>query len=214
MNKQATEQMTRQMNDLMIGKMTEQATETKIEYLFHISDIHIMKNNYKNLKSSFKKLIMDIQEVGVEKSVLVIAGDVFEHKSVLPLSDIVLWFDICKQLHKAKIKTLAMCGNHDYNINSEELLDSVTVLTEDFKYDRIVCVNSTQVISGSVFGDPSIDFYIFSPIDNVIPVIDHVNINNKKIAVVHETINGSQYDNGTVSKKRTLGIDNFKEFDY
>jgi DNA repair exonuclease SbcCD ATPase subunit len=194
--------------------MVKEKDKDEIKYIFHISDIHIMERNYKNLESSFDKLVQAICTAGINKSMLVIAGDVFEEKKSLKPHDIERWFDMCEKLELNEIKTLVMCGNHDYNINSDEKLDSVTLLTNRFNYKNIIGVNSTQIVDGGVFGYSNIDFYMFSPIDKKIPGINPDRADKIKIAVLHESVNNAKYDTGRVTKDERFTANDLALYDY
>lgn len=181
-----------------------------IRYIFHISDIHIMEKNYVNLRHSFLTLVDLIKNQGVDVSLLVIAGDIFESKSYLNTDDIHQWKSMCLILRNANIKTLIMCGNHDYNINSMLVRDNVTLLTAD--YHNIITVNETEIKDGSVFGDERLEFYIFSPIDKKIPkILDNGNI---KIAILHEPINYARFDNGEVISGARFRASDLTSYDY
>lgn len=181
-----------------------------IKYIYHISDIHIFQSNYKNLSSSFPILIEKIKAQGIEESLLVIAGDIFESKSYLNTDDIFHWRSICYLLKAANIKTLMIPGNHDINPNSNMVRDNVTLLTSGYK--NIKVVNSTCILDGEIFGDSSLEFYIFSPIDGLIPKI--LDNNNTKIAILHEPVNNALYDNGEkISGARFTAAD-LTDYDY
>ena len=181
-----------------------------IRYIFHISDIHVMQKNYKNIMNSFRVLINTIKDYGIDNSLLVIVGDIFESKSYLSTDDIFHWKAISNILKKENIKTLIMCGNHDYNINSELARDNVSLITIDC--DNILCVNKTEIISGEIFGDPNLEFYIFSPIDKLIPKV--LNNNCIKIAMLHEPVNYAVYDNGESISNGRFCADDLSQYDY
>lgn len=180
-----------------------------IRYIFHVSDIHIMEKNYNNLKHSFLTLVERIVKCGIDISLLVIVGDIFESKSFLNTDDIHQWKVMCSLLKKENIKTLVMIGNHDYNINSTLVRDNVSLLTS---YSNIVCVNETQIKDGIIFGDDRLEFYIFSPIDKKIPAI--LTNNNIKIALLHEPIDFARYDNGELISNSRFKAEDLQGFDY
>jgi DNA repair exonuclease SbcCD ATPase subunit len=180
-----------------------------IKYLFHISDVHVFEKNYVNLKNSFRILVDKIKEAGIDQSLCVIVGDIFESKSYLSTDDIFNWKAIVHLLQTEGIKTLILVGNHDYNINSELVRDNVSLLT----YGSIIKVfNQTSIVSGDIFGDPNLEFYMFSPIDKKIPQIS----DNKctKIALLHESINAAKYDNGQAITGCRFNAGDLAQFDY
>ncbi|MGL5934658.1 MAG: metallophosphoesterase, partial [Cetobacterium sp.] len=186
-----------------------------VRYIFHISDLHIMERNYNNIKNSFKILVNKIKEQGIEHSLLVICGDIFEYKSYLEPLDIFHYKAICSLLNKEKIKTLVIPGNHDYNNNSEVMMDNVSLLTD---YPNIICKNKTGVYNvfdcSAHFQDDSIpiEFHVFSPIDKKIP--EYGNDDNIKIAILHEPINYATYDNGEAINDARFNAGDLKRYDY
>ena len=126
---------------------------SEIRYIFHISDIHISSQNFVNIRQSFYVLIQDIIKLGIEQSMLVIAGDIFEHKTSLSTDELFMFKDICRKLNEYKINTLMIPGNHDYNINSYLAVDNVSTL---FYGDTISCYNTTSKIQRK-----NIEFYIY-----------------------------------------------------
>jgi DNA repair exonuclease SbcCD ATPase subunit len=169
-----------------------------------------MEKNFVNILHSFRILISIIKTQGIDISLLVIAGDIFESKSYLSTDDIFHWKAICKILKTERIKTLVMCGNHDYNINSELARDNVSLITIDC--ENILCTNKTEIIGGEIFGDPRLEFYIFSPIDKLIPTV----LNNDciKIAMLHEPINYAIYDNGESISDGRFSAADLAQYDY
>lgn len=182
-----------------------------ITKIFHISDLHVMERNYKNINSSIKKLVDDIKVHGVNESLLCIVGDIFEFKSSLHTDDIFCWKSICFLLQRSNIKTLVIPGNHDYNINSELVRDNVSLLTSD--YSNIVCINKTGVYRG-IFDDPRLEFHIFSPIDKLMPDFTPANPAMIKIALLHEPVNQAKYDNGESISNGRFTAGNLSKYDY
>ena len=88
--------------------------------IFHISDIHIDVSRYENLWNSFNILIKNIETKGVNDSLLVIVGDIFENKTVLTTDEINIFNDMMNLLNTHKIKTLLVVGNHDFNFNKAD----------------------------------------------------------------------------------------------
>lgn len=176
-----------------------------INYIFHISDLHIMESNYVNLINSFDKLIADIKKK-IDNSLLVIVGDIFEYKTYIKMNDIKIFNEIMRKLNNNKIKTLIIPGNHDYNINSTDLTDNISLLLEDRLYNYIKIINKTKE-----YIIDNIIFYIFSPIDKQIPNIMKKE-NHIHIGLLHEPINFARYDNNEIIKNMRFSIDDLVKF--
>lgn len=177
-----------------------------IERIFHISDIHIKVENYTNLQNSFVRLVNDIVKSGVETSLLVIAGDVFENKTFLTGEELYIFFWMLEGLKAKKITTIIIPGNHDYNINSFDIKNNIEVLTRHFP--NIHCLSATQI-----YPIDNVEFYVFSPIDKKIP--DGMSRNTKaiKIALLHEPINNAKFDTGESIINARFKVSNFDTYD-
>lgn len=176
----------------------------EIQYVFHISDIHIKMDNVKNIKNSFIKLIKDIIKIGVDRSVLVIVGDVFENKTYLTTDEIYIFYWMMEGLKEKKINTIIIPGNHDYNINSNFIKNNIDVLIRNLS--NIVCLSATQIYSLG-----GVNFHIFSPIDKQRPELCTSGIN---IALLHEPVNGACYDNGEAITGGRFSVNDLSDFDY
>lgn len=205
-----------------------------MEYIFHIADVHICAKTAVNIEHSFGRLIDEIKSAGVSRSMLVIAGDIFEHKHGLTTEEMIMFKKMYKMLTEENIKTLIIPGNHDFKpktaINfdpAEEnaaqegpaeappVIDHVTLLTRrylDNNGKSVKTFNRTEIIGGEIFGDPDIEFHIFSPIDGKIP--EYKDNPRIKIAVLHEPINNSRYDNNTTITNGRFSADDFGKYDF
>jgi len=186
-----------------------------------------MDRNYVNIVNSFKTLIAKILEKGVDKSLLIICGDIFESKSFLQTDDIFYYRLICKNLQDSNIRTLIIPGNHDYNTNSEKVRDNISLLS--LTYSNIICLNKTNIYV-DLYNISNIEFHVFSPIDKEIPkkvtslknnLVGVGDVNNSidssnriKIALLHEPVNFAMYDNGTPITNARFNINDLTMYDY
>jgi DNA repair exonuclease SbcCD nuclease subunit len=177
--------------------------------IFHISDIHIDVGRYENLWNSFNILIKDIETQGVDESLLVIVGDIFENKTILTTDEINIFNDMMSLLNTHKIKTLLVVGNHDFNFNKADAPYrnnlSLEILTKS--YNNITCLTNTQI-----YKIQNIEFHVYSIVDNKIPL--YAKNNNIKIALLHDGVNGAKYDNGQIIEGERFSISDFDKYDY
>ena len=184
-----------------------------MRYIYHISDIHLKKENDVNLKNSFNVLVNDIVR---SPGILVIAGDIFENKTKFVQYEIETFQYFMEILKMYNIYTIIIPGNHDYNINSDNLNNIVDILSK--YYSNVHCISNTSI--HTVDCDPyskktlerSIDFCIFSPIDKQIPAFEENG--NFKIAILHETINGAVFDTGVRTTGQKFSAADFYQYDY
>lgn len=99
--------------------------------MYHISDIHICRDNYANILSSFGSLLKEIRK---SPGLLVIAGDVFDTRAALSSDDINLFCRLVDFLEQAKIPTLIIPGTHDFNPRALHKNDNIELLLKDSDY--------------------------------------------------------------------------------
>ncbi len=170
-----------------------------ISHIFHIADIHIFDRNYKNIQYAFDNLIADIKKY--PDSMLVIAGDVFEHKSSIAPGDIKLFHNIVEKLNEEEIATIIIPGNHDFNNNKktgDHFMDTISALLINTNYEYVQCYSETGIYNIS-----NIDFYVFSPVDKKIPDMSKLDGDNYRMAIIHEPVEGcSPYDGPAMKGQR------------
>lgn len=150
-----------------------------VEYLFHIADIHILLRNHDHIAFAWEHLIQRICSIPdyETKVILVIAGDIFDNKLYLKASDIHLFHSMLSLLESAKIETVIICGNHDFNADrpasssspsSSEFFsqnnqheDKILAIMERMQYRYIFYYPQSCIVLHK-----NINFHIFSPIDN------------------------------------------------
>lgn len=181
-----------------------------LQVIYHISDIHLIERNFVNILNSFNRLVNDIL-CDTRKSILVIAGDIFEHKNTLYTNEIQVFIQMMKLLEDSKIKTLIIPGNHDCNVNLTDTIDNITLLNGS-NSDYIKVYNHSGKVDGlEIFGFDNVDFYVYSLIDKKIPKVE--NNERLKIAICHDQVENAKYYNNTEVKNAPLSIKDFKQYD-
>jgi len=189
----------------------------KMKYIFHISDVHIDIERLENLANSFNVLVRDIVAKGVKDSLLVILGDIFEHKTILTTNDLAIFDNMMRKLQANHIRTIIIVGNHDFNINKlagssggglasmAENNISLEILTA--AYDNVVCLTYTCV---HVVDD--VEFHVYSIVDGGIP--QGGASGRIKIALMHDGVNSAKYDTGQTIEGMRFGVSDFEKYDY
>lgn len=132
--------------------------------IIHISDIHIYDKNYDNILYAVECLIKEIKNIEGVK-IIIITGDVFEHKTNITPNDISVFNTFMN--HLAKYQTIVIPGHHDTDIIAE--------LTKNRK--NIQYIDETSVININ-----DIEFHLFN--NKEIP--EYTKNSNKKVAVIHQ----------------------------
>jgi len=118
--------------------------------IYHISDIHIRRQNYANILHGFQKLL-GVMEPG---STLVIAGDIFDTRSYLSSDDINLFTRLAALLEQRQVRTIMIPGDHDINSRAMHAQDNISLLLRDYEYvtlakDELVQVGDETFWTGS-----------------------------------------------------------------
>lgn len=108
-----------------------------IEYVIHVSDIHIRtgdleKSRYNEYGDVFKEFVLSVSKLeNLDKSVLVITGDIFHHKGKIEPSGIKLSQSLLTSLLEY-VDVCMICGNHDYRQDSPDIPDMIETIYENY----------------------------------------------------------------------------------
>jgi DNA repair exonuclease SbcCD nuclease subunit len=180
------------------------------KYVFHIADIHIYERNYAHIRHSWVNLLNDIMKMSNYESetILVIAGDIFDHKTYLTAGDVSLFYEMMAGLERARIQTVMIPGNHDYNINNSKG-DKIAALVEHAQYKYIIYKSTSGIIEVN-----NLLFFVHSPIDLGVPRPEPIHDGKVTIAIVHEPLSESQTCSGiTFGQQRFAASDFTNIFD-
>lgn len=181
-----------------------------VKFIVHVADIHIHERNYAHIRYSWKNMLNDIKNIPNYKFevVLVIAGDIFDHKTYLTAGDVSIFYEMMTNLEFDEIKTIMIPGNHDYNNNNAKG-DKIQALVERSKYKHVVYQSSSGVVNVS-----GLLFFVHSPIDLQVPRPKPEHSGSKTIAIVHEPFSESRTCSGiTFGKQRFAASDFTNIFD-
>ena len=97
-----------------------------IEFIIHISDIHIrLQSRKEEYEEVFKNLYKRIDSYENKNGLIVITGDIFHDKTNLSPEAIKLSLDLFEELSK-RYKTIIIQGNHDGLLNIEQRMDNIS----------------------------------------------------------------------------------------
>jgi exonuclease SbcC len=165
---------------------------TMAKTVFHIADIHIHERNSAHIKHAWDILLSAItNEPNYQTDVvLVIAGDIFDHKTYLTASDVSMFYDMIADLEKKKIQTLMIPGNHDYNINTSTS-DKIMALLDDRKYNSVVYQPTSGIVEMA-----GLLFFVHSPLDGGTHKPSSEHKGKTTIAIAHEPFSESRTCSG------------------
>jgi DNA repair exonuclease SbcCD ATPase subunit len=199
-----------------------------IKYIYHLADIHIRPaERIQEYTEVFNTLYKSVEEIGkdhYEESVVIIAGDIFDAKSILKSESLYLFDKLMELLNLMNVIIIA--GNHDGNMTNQEKQDSLSYVAYVHQRlyrnkgvkNQLYYLNKTGIYETEnlIFGVKHIfDFETkFPTIHNNEYIPDIIkNSSKKKIAIYHGTINGSKTDLG----KELISEENvnmFNGYDY
>jgi exonuclease SbcC len=176
-----------------------------IKQIFHIADLHIHERNYSHISHAWSKLIIAITSVPEYETevILVIAGDVFDHKTWLTAGDVSLFYRIMSDIETKRIRTIMMPGNHDYNINSSNG-DKLLALVERSNYKFVTYTSTSDIIVIE-----NVAFFVHSPVDGKTPRPTEEHKGLTSIAMVHEPLTNSKTSSGITFCQQRFSAEDF-----
>jgi DNA repair exonuclease SbcCD ATPase subunit/predicted MPP superfamily phosphohydrolase len=191
-----------------------------INYIIHISDIHIpLFKRHKEYKSVFENLYQKISQIKTNLNiattniniplVIIITGDLLHSKSELSPECVSLTYNFLKTL-ASLAPTFLIPGNHDINMNNKERLDSITPIIGDLaQHYPIYYILKSQIVYYSnlaIYHSSIFDYHILNPDFLLEQSSISTSTTFKKIILFHGKINGVELFNG-------VKLDNMGETD-
>ena len=202
--------------------------ETKIERIYHISDIHIkLQKRHDEYRKVFSNLYKDLKEDlklnlnnQSSKGVIVLTGDILHSKTELSPECVSITAEFFQNLSKI-MPLIIIAGNHDANLNNNNRLDSLTPIVEKIIH-KSQCYYLRQSgfyrFSNIIFGLTSVFDYNFSKAEDIAKInnldlelegIEH------KISLFHGRIDGAITDTGAIMEgEKGINKKSFDGYDY
>ena len=186
-------------------EVIEEGVGLKIQYLYHISDIHIqLYKRHAEYSEVFEKLYQMLRDV--EKGVIVVTGDILHNKDVISSDAIHLCQNFFNSL-SCIMPVVIIAGNHDANLKQVTKIDSLTPTI--FNINKIYYLKDTGAY---LFGD--VCFFVQSVFDNKFIKSDIIEVKDgvKKVCLYHGMIEGCTSFNDDIYNKN-MSIKLFDGFD-
>lgn len=168
------------------------------------SDIHIPAyKGLDELKDVLEKFIAECKKItkkeGVDKVRIVIGGDIFHNKLAITNESIIFanWF--FSELDKV-CKTIVIIGNHDFNMNNTERVDSLSSLFEVGSYKRVIFLDKEVGYKSGIYDDDNVSWCLYSSFSGFTkPDIEMHKEQNKTtdkkdnvyVGLIHGDVNGA-----------------------
>lgn len=202
------------MSEIVIKDLTERNEE--IEYIIHISDIHIRLNSrHIEYIEVFKKLYEKIRLHDRNKGIIVLTGDIFDTKQSLTSESIKISIEFFINLSNI-LPLFIICGNHDSLLSNPDRMDNISgVLTNrEIKNLHYLQLSGLYKYQNILFG-------VTSLIDNInihsSILDDYIEKNNLKdiikIGLYHGPV-GELEMNDLYTLKSQKTVKDFEGYDY
>jgi len=118
---------------------------TKIERIFHISDIHIrLYHRQKEYQDVFEKLYKYIKQNSNNTEIIIITGDLLHSKNNLSPESILITQEFL--IHLAAIcPTFLIAGNHDAMLTNNQREDSITAIVQNIRIPNFFYLRNSGV---------------------------------------------------------------------
>jgi DNA repair exonuclease SbcCD ATPase subunit/DNA repair exonuclease SbcCD nuclease subunit len=202
------------MNEIIIKDLGNNNEE--IEYIVHISDIHIRLNSrHIEYIEVFNKLYEKIRLHDRNKGIIVITGDIFDTKQSLTSESIKISIEFFINLSNI-LPLFIICGNHDSLLSNPDRMDNISGVLTNRKIKNLHYLQ----LSG-IYKYENILFGVSSLIDNINVhsslLDDYINKNNLKdilkIGLYHGPV-GELEMNELYTLKSQKTVKDFEDYDY
>ncbi|ATZ80094.1 putative DNA repair exonuclease MRE11/SbcCD-like protein [Bodo saltans virus] len=181
----------------------------EVERIYHISDIHVMKNSNrdKEYEEVFDELCENLSKKK-EKSLIVCTGDIFDNG--LSPTSIILVKNLFIKLSKIT-NVVVIRGNHDGSSRSNsESIDYLFPILYKLKTQNKIYL----LTKSGIYQYGNILFGYTDYCDNNVVKIEGKNEGKIKIGLWHGTISGSKTDASEIALDGKFNKDAFNSYDY
>ncbi len=184
-----------------------QSTISKIDKIFHVSDIHIRTlKRHTEYREVFQNMFDYINSNATENSIAVVTGDIVHSKLDMSPELIQMLINFFKGF---TIPTIVILGNHDMNLNNMHRIDAVSPILDviDNKNIYFIRDNGLFEFGGITWNHMAVDI---TP-ENYIQAKDFDA--TYKIALHHGAVNTAKTDIGYQISNEHVTVDTFKGHD-
>ena len=184
-----------------------QSTISKIDKIFHVSDIHIRTlKRHTEYREVFQNMFDYINSNATENSIAVVTGDIVHSKLDMSPELVQMLINFFKGF---TIPTIVILGNHDMNLNNMHRIDAVSPILDviDNKNIHFIRDNGLFEFGGITWNHMAVDI---TP-ENYIQAKDFDA--TYKIALHHGAVNTAKTDIGYQISNEHVTVDTFKGHD-
>jgi DNA repair exonuclease SbcCD ATPase subunit len=194
------------------------ADERKIEFLYHLSDIHIhCDKRHDEYRDVFSRFLQNVDKnhkdnsVPLSRSAFVITGDYLDNKNRITPEEVVLAREFILELaHRAP--TFIIAGNHDKNLHFSQKEDNITAVVSNGSFET---KNVHYLKHTGIYRYNNITFGVSSVFDYRAVPITEVPENQYRIALFHGGVGKYVLYNGTSNtKEKTRPVSSFNGYDF
>ncbi len=184
-----------------------QSTITKIDKIFHVSDIHIRTlKRHTEYREVFQNMFDYINSHATKNSIAVVTGDIVHSKLDMSPELVQMLINFFKGF---TIPTIVILGNHDMNLNNMHRIDAVSPILDVIANKNIHFIrdNGLFEFGGIVWNHMAVDItpeHYIQAKDFDAPY---------KIALHHGAVNTAKTDIGYQISNEHVTIDTFKGHD-
>jgi DNA repair exonuclease SbcCD ATPase subunit/DNA repair exonuclease SbcCD nuclease subunit len=184
-----------------------QSTISKIDKIFHVSDIHIRTlKRHTEYREVFQNMFDYINSNATENSIAVVTGDIVHSKLDMSPELVQMLINFFKGF---TIPTIVILGNHDMNLNNMHRIDAVSPILDviDNKNIHFIRDNGLFEFGGITWNHMAVDItpeHYIQAKDFDAPY---------KIALHHGAVNTAKTDIGYQISNEHVTVDTFKGHD-
>ncbi|AGC02121.1 putative DNA repair protein [Acanthamoeba polyphaga moumouvirus] len=194
----------------------------EIEYVYHISDIHIRNTQrHQEYRDVFERTYCKLKSsIGnnESRSLIVLTGDIMHTKTELSPEAVSIAYHFFKSLNEIA-PVILIPGNHDCNLSNKNRLDALSPIVEDVGKLQ----NLYYLKKSGIYQYQNIVFGVTSVFDDILVSAKKINtemwkkIKQKKkykIALYHGPVHNAKTDVGFRMNNEQLLAEDFDGYDY
>lgn len=182
---------------------------SKIDKIYHISDIHIRNlKRHKEYRIVFDRLVDSIKSTCTENSIIFLGGDIVHAKTDMT-PELVQSVQEFFKMFADIAPTILITGNHDCNLNNKTRLDALTPIVNALNH-----TNLQYLKDSGVYQVADKTFVVMSVFDKPKDFIRANDVKGSyKIALHHGAVNSAVTDIGFTLVNENVPIELFDGYD-
>jgi len=178
-----------------------------VKKIIHFSDVHFrtfkgLEQYSETLSTAITMFSEIVEKYGKDETRIVIAGDLVNDKLNVSNEQINAVSSFLSDL-SSLCKVVVLGGNHDFNVNNRDRIDTISTIVDLSKYDNVLYIDKECEFKSSCYTDDNIIWCNYSIFDDYKKpdweICKNYNENGVCVGLFHGVLVGAKMDSGLKS---------------